>query len=266
MRVLATTDGSERSLHVLPHAARLARAAGGELLLLHVRDDGGGLDEAGLCDILERSGVGGRAIVTPLLRGEEVETAILRVAAAEQAEALALDSRGHGSLKHALLGSVALSVLAGSDLPILTTGPAVQPPRADPGYHVALAAEGTPPGDAALRAMAPILQAAAGRVTLVQVYTPRLGDRGDETEMREAAQRIDELESRLPGGDAMKLEQRAATMGLVDMPIIEAAVGAGADVIVAPSHGWDARRHLLQGSTGALLLGSSPLPIVLIHA
>ena len=38
MLVLATTDGSDRSLQALPHAARLASVAGAELLLLRVLD------------------------------------------------------------------------------------------------------------------------------------------------------------------------------------------------------------------------------------
>ena len=36
MKILATTDGSPRSRAVIPHAARLAQAVDGELLLLRV--------------------------------------------------------------------------------------------------------------------------------------------------------------------------------------------------------------------------------------
>src|SRR5688572_31425279 len=38
MKFLVTTDGSERSLHVLPHAGRLARSAGATIELARVLD------------------------------------------------------------------------------------------------------------------------------------------------------------------------------------------------------------------------------------
>lgn len=142
-RILVTTDGSVHSEQALPYATELARALGGELLLLHVVPE---VDTALMApmgmpylpetDPLSLREVGQRLLeqavsrlnapqdlpVRPLLKDashRDVATTIAETARDEQADVIVMASHGRTGLNHMLLGSVAERVMHRSTVPVL---------------------------------------------------------------------------------------------------------------------------------------------------
>jgi nucleotide-binding universal stress UspA family protein len=148
MRFLVTTDRSDHSLRALPHAARLARAAGADLLLAQVlqpRLDVAGELDTDLARASERVAARWReelahmvstqrleADVCVAIQGqrERTDDAILRTAHEEGAALIAMDTKGSGRIRHALAGSVATGVVGKSDVPVMLTREGMEDPVA----------------------------------------------------------------------------------------------------------------------------------------
>ncbi len=150
-RVVVGLDGSAQSLQALEHAGRFARAFEHDLVGVHVVDpvpeetispEKGRLRVAQRAAKLERDLAGdlarfdGRMRTVYLRAGEKVAPALVRAAAEEGAVLLGVATRSTGRWRRALLGSVALEVLDHDHLPLMLTGPAIEPPSATDGYRV----------------------------------------------------------------------------------------------------------------------------------
>ena len=109
--ILITTDGSQRSTRVIPHAAALARICEEQVTLLRVFDPGELASEPnttrparlrqevasledGMSRLIAEASVSGAPHAEPLLKGESVPRAILRFAAETDASLITMDSRG----------------------------------------------------------------------------------------------------------------------------------------------------------------------------
>lgn len=137
-QILAAVDFSDFTDAVVDHASSLAEAFGANLTLLHVaapdpdfvgyaagpdtvregrarqlRDEHRRLQE--LADGLRERGIAAKAL---LVEGPTAEK-ILEQAQSHSADVVVIGSRGHGTLKRALLGSVSEAVLRGSERPVV---------------------------------------------------------------------------------------------------------------------------------------------------
>lgn len=79
-----------------------------------------------------------------------------------------MGSRGRGGLGSALLGSVARSVVGGSEVPVLVARLAA-PPHGHPHERILVAVDGTPGSNVAVEVAADLAHAMGGRLTLVSV-------------------------------------------------------------------------------------------------
>ncbi len=142
-RILVALDGSAASGRVLPVAEALARLHGAELVLLHAlpapeaglrfedprREDPGRLSAlGGECERLASEGVSAR-----LRTGSAGASAeILMAAREEEADLIALTTRGRGGHGGASFGSVAEEILSRSQVPLLVMGNIAEPGAAGP--------------------------------------------------------------------------------------------------------------------------------------
>lgn len=284
MNILATTDGSPHSLQVLGHVAALQSATGGHVTLTRILNpltDLGGVYAPsvqaateqvratwlpGLEAVLADAGLSdASANVTVLVHKERAQHGIARAAQEVGAELIAMDSRGAGAIKHALVGSVAMSTIGEFEGPVLLSGPKAGPPkpRTAP-YHILMTDDGSPAAKAIFEAMAPLLEGTETQVTLIHIYSPVATDRGEQVERKDAMERLKDYRKLLPSSIRVEVGVRVISVaGGVDTAILAAADEFGADAIAMATHGHSARYHLFAGSTAMSIVGKSPVPVIL---
>lgn len=284
MDVMVTTDGSWRALQALPHAARLAEATRGQLVLARILDpmtdcpaEGASPSDdtaARLADewrtemlrSLASFRAAGRTVVGIRSYHEDVTGAVLRVAAEEGAAVVAMSSRGAGMLRHAFMGSVALGVLSRSEVPVLVAGDRVAYPPSGGEYHLLVPTDGSEDSLRAVRFAATVCTESETRITLLRVYAPSLGDRGLRVETEAATEQLDELRATFPDPDRVGCVVRPIVMlGGIDTVILGVAHEIGATAIALSTHGHSARYHLFAGSTALAMLKRSTLPVLLLR-
>lgn len=137
-RILCPTDFSATAQHAVEHAAALARAQGGELVLLYAMPPlsyplrGLGMAEA-LPNLHEQirlrateqlqavqKGLGAGVKSRIEVRDGEAYEAILACAKELQADLIVIGTHGHTGIKHMLLGSSAERVVRLANCPVLT--------------------------------------------------------------------------------------------------------------------------------------------------
>jgi nucleotide-binding universal stress UspA family protein len=217
------------------------------------------LDE--LSRTLDEAGMRGAPCVVHRARAEDIHDTLLRAAAERKTTMFAMDSRGHGLLRRALLGSVLLGVIGKTDLPVLVTGEAFVPrPPHDP-YHVLLTSDGSAASVVIVDALAPILRLESCRVTLTRILEDDApGARED------AEQQLELLRRRLPGALDVALTVRPAGLVGVADAIVAAARDEEADAIAMATHGRSALRQAVAGSVTLGVLGRSPLPVIVARS
>lgn len=284
MNILVTTDGSERSLCILPHAARLAAALGAQVHLARVLDpraDAAGVVaerlaaavaavradwEADLRAALERAGIEGDVHVIERRWGEDVPRAIHRAADDLGAALLAIHTRGAGAIRHAVLGSVAMGVVAAADLPVMTLAGCPPAPVGAGPYHLLVTTDGSPDSRSVLPAIAPLLVPGRVRVTLAEVVVMRALETEAEAKAR-ALPALEALRPRIPAGVEVAYHLPVVPPGAgIDTAIIEAARDLAADAVACATHGHSARRHLVAGSTALGVVRLAPVPVILVKS
>ncbi len=284
MNILATTDGSPHSIQVLTQVAALQAATGGEVVFVRVLNpltDLGGVyaqsvaeatDEVratwqkGLEEILADSGIANaRPMVAVLAHKERAHKAIARVATEVGAEVVAMSSRGAGAIRHAIVGSVAMSVVGEWSGPTFLVGPRAAAPKDDgQPYHVLITDDGSPAAKTMVEAMAPLLDGTKTQATLINVYSPAVADRGEQVERADAMERLKAYRKLLPEDIEVEVAVRViATAGGIDTSIIAAAEEFGCDAIAMATHGHSARYHLFAGSTAMGVVAKAPVPVFL---
>jgi nucleotide-binding universal stress UspA family protein len=269
--VLVTTDGSAHSHRVLPHAALLATALNAPLTLVQVPDeteaDADHAREAAIAT-LARLGIDGEVVVEAREGREKAAEAILRVAGRLDAAVLAIDSRGHGALRHALHGSVALDVLGTASLPLLVSGPVLElPAREAESYRIVATSDGSPASEAALHALGTLAGDGGFEITLLRVHEHEPGGHDNEAAMQACRDELEAARGLLPESLKVETVVREIPRGAgVDTAIVEKAQELGAHAIAISTHGHSARRHVVMGSVALTLLGRSPVPLLLARA
>lgn len=197
-----------------------------------------------------------------LFKGESTADAILRCAEEQGGQMIVMDSRGHSTLRHALLGSVTMGVLAGSDIPVMVTGPEVAPPRAADGYRIVAASDGSKASEDILLALGPFL--ARVLVNLLAVYVPRLGDAGERREVEACYDKLTDLQRQIPQPSrGQTIVRRAADLERPETVVIETVRELGVNALAMSTHGHSAQHHFLLGSFAAACLARAPVPVIL---
>ncbi len=269
MAIVCTSDGSIRSLRALPHAARLARVTGEDLLLLRVLDEkspAAAECEAALRDALDAANADGSVVVAPRTPGESIADAITRLSREARATVLACDTRGSGAVRHALIGSVAVELLEESVAPILMTGPEILDPLAEPpSYRVAFATDGGPEGATRFAKLTGLMGLPGVVPTIVGISVPVLNEDPDalidlERHCRDIASEIS------PESSIEVLCDRAREFEKLESAIIRAAQGTQAEAIAMATTSTSRKRHIFLGSVSLATLNKSPLPVILVRA
>ncbi len=276
-RVVVGLDGSVQSIGALEHAGRFARAFEHELVGVHVVDpvpeetispEKGRLRVAQRAAKLERdlaadlARFDGRMRTVYLQAGEKLAPGLVRAAAEEGAALLAVATRSTGRWKRALLGSVALEVLSRDHLPLMLTGPAIEPPSREEGYRILFLSDDAVGAAALARLLHPALARAEARVTVLHVNAGGEASHLDRIAFEHRVARITGLLSpndRVTG----RLEQVAAPEEVLSRTLAT-AVEVGADAFALATSSHRLKRRLWGGSTALSLLARSPLPLIVV--
>lgn len=287
MTILAFTDGSEHASRMLPHAGALARGTGRPLTVVRVMNrlsDLSGVvapttDEAAaivanrwqaeLRQELRMLGIQAAIAIEPQRPDEDTAAAICRLAKEHNAQALAFGSHGAGLVRHLVLGSTALGVLARTDLPALVVGPNVGSAAAEVegSYRLLVCSDGSPSAARVAHALRPLLEGTDVHVELLALYEPRLGDRGPTEEKADLRARLESLATSLPSVRSVAITvEDVEDLESIDHGILRIASARRANAIALATHGYSARRHLLSGSTGVGLIQHGHIPTILVRS
>lgn len=146
LRVLVPLDGSQLAERALPPATEIARATGGEVLLVHARAEPwapveilmarpalepGGTGEArgaALAEVAARLSQAGVRVAYEERTGP-AEDVILDLARAKRAHLITMATHGRSGPSRAVMGSVADAVLRRTRIPVLLVGPRCAEPE-----------------------------------------------------------------------------------------------------------------------------------------
>jgi len=257
------------------------RATGAQLTLLRVLDsridlaDQPGLSlegavtaattdwQSAMAGMLAKAGIDGDALVLRKAHGEDTWETIVRAADEVGAAMIALDSRGAGAIRHALLGSVAMDLVGHTELPVMVTGPNTQPPATGDGYRIVATSDGSPASLAVVRALGPMIETGCVDVTLLRLCWPA----GPDHSAEDCAASLKKLRQGLPNSERVSEEVRE--LMLIDgaaPAIISVAEELGAAAVAVATHGHSAAYHLFGGSTALGVVERSPLPVILCRS
>ena len=285
MKFLVTTDGSERSLQVLPHAGRLARSAGATIELARVLDPHNdathvrapsrneAVDQVRVTwqgemeAALAAAGVPGETVIVTRAQREEIEDSLLRYAEKAGVGLIAIDTRGSGTLRHLFFGSTALGTLSKTDVPVFVTGPEIGPlPPEDNIYHVLVTYDGSPASRTVAHGIAPLLERGDIRLTVLQIWQPSIGDQSETAEVRQARESSEQFSELFPERTAVDVVAKAIPGNRgIDAAVLDAAADTNADAIAMATHGHSALRRAVAGSVAIGVLGKSTLPVLLVR-
>jgi nucleotide-binding universal stress UspA family protein len=276
-RVVVGLDGSAQSLQALEHAGKFARAFEHELVGVHVGNPvpeetilpkQGRLRVAQRAAKLERdlardlARFDGRMRTVYLRAGETVAPALVRAAAEEGAALLAIATRSTGRWRRTLLGSVALEVLDHDHLPLMLTGPAIEPPSATDGYRMLFLSDDAVGAAALARLLHAAMARAEARVTVLHVNSDGASSSLDEIAFEHRVARIEGLLS--PNSAVTGRLERVASPGEVLARTNDVAAETGADGFALATSSHRLRRRLWGASTALSLLAQSPLPLIVV--
>lgn len=279
--MLVTTDGSEHSRRVLPHAAALATAIRAELTLLRVLDplvDAADIVAPRLDEALERvratwltdlqqtiaaARVNAKPVVVTRRHGEDLGDSILRVATDLGVSLIAMDTQGHSAVKEVLFGSVALSVVGASSIPVMISGPAIEHVgKPHETYHIVVTTDCSVASQQIFLGLKPLTASPHIAVSIVHVCGPGMECRCDSGGPAACAEWLAVAANKLaPGRDTdVNIVEPGED---VSETIIARAVALGADVLAMSTHGHGAIRRMVAGSVALGVVKRSPLPVIL---
>jgi nucleotide-binding universal stress UspA family protein len=283
MKFLVLSDGAETSRCVLPHAEAFRRALQGELLLVRISDaaddlraEGAGGHQSGETDRdpqaetdlrteLEAVGIAG-AVRTGMLRADEsIARAALRIAEEAPADLIIMGTRGRGSLREALFGSVAREVLQRARVPVMLVSPACQGAGHTEPYRLLVTTDGSLAPSYLARVLQSFLASGEAEAVLLSVYLPRLGDAGEEAEVRALEGHLFEIGALLAAPARSRAMVRALQgLRTLEAEILGVAQEVGASVLVVFSEHLGAPEEPLVRSTARYAIRHSPIPVLLM--
>lgn len=271
MNILVTTDGSEQSLCILPHALRFARLLGADVTLAQVFEPAWhpaapSERDALLKTVLRTHGVSGDVLTVEQGEGENVAGAIRRAADAIDAVAIAMATHGRGAIGHAIFGSVALDVVSKASLPVMVLTGCPPAPGGDGPLHVLVTYDGSEDARRAVEGITRLLVPGKTKVTLFEVAIMSALETESEADDRVRGP-LERLAAEMPDGlDCDVRIQVVPPAAGVDTAIAVTAKELGVDAIAMATHGHSARRHLVAGSVALGVVKQSQVPVVLVRS
>jgi nucleotide-binding universal stress UspA family protein len=214
------------------------------------------LDEA-------REQLGGLEVETRAFGGGSPAWVMTDLAESEDVDAIVVGSPHRGAVGRALIGSVAQSILHGAPRAALVAPRGYAGQGHGPFATIAVAFDGTPEAQAALREARKLAEASRAIVRILTVASPPVALPGGvgytpinppdpEKVIGEAVAAV---------GDAVPVEGRQ-----LDGPPAKAlaAACADADLLVAGSRGYGPVTRLLVGSVSTRLIETAPCPVLVV--
>jgi nucleotide-binding universal stress UspA family protein len=289
-KILIPLDGSQLAEQVIPYAREIAFATGASLVVMSavqevgVWDAGLGVaaierEETLAAAYLESQAEALRAhglkAAMRLVRGPAADS-ILAVAADENADLIAIGTRGRSGLSRWVFGSVSAKVIESAERPVLV----IRPPREEASLGkaqiktVLVPLDGSEVAAGVLPFVANFAKALDASVVAYHAVTPLGAYPGFEAAQPAALGRIveeaQEEARRMLGEVVSELESQgvkaslAVTVDLAVEGICRAAADIGADLIAIGTHGRSGLRRALLGSVADGVVRRSTLPCLLM--
>jgi len=254
-KIVAPVDGSAASERIIPHLAELRRAVDAEVNLIHVAgaDLVSQIKGRDYLKSLEQRAEGILAFDRTALRIGEPAVEILKHAANEGADLIALTTRGSSPLRRVQFGSTAIELLRSSRAPLLMVRPewAARPLR-----RILAAVDGSRASRGVVEWVADVARGGESEVELVRVLY-----KGDAPE--KAATSL-ERTAALFRKKAVKVESRLAP-GDPARAIVDEARERNADLIAIGVHGRRGSDPFFFGSVAESVLLRSQVPVLLFR-
>jgi nucleotide-binding universal stress UspA family protein len=285
--IVVALDGTQRSEQAVSYGVILARALNGTLDLIHVLEEPIFFDlmpslimpDRGKAEHYLRGVAAGLPedvpVNTYVVRGNPVDE-LLRLTANAPNTLLVLATRGHGTTKRVVLGSVADKVVRGATVPVLLVRAADAQPATFRSIVVPL--DGSPLAEQALPIAAELARASGAAVRLVRVadvyvVAPYAGlalsakdimSRFASELRQDARDYLDRVASTVRA-DGLHVVWEVRD-GQPAQEIVRMAEGTGSDLIVIASHGRGGIRRWAFGSVADEVLHLTTTPVLLIPA
>lgn len=262
--IIVPLDGSDFAERALGPAAVLATRTSAELVLVTspvVELEGD--PHAYLVGAAERSGI---APVERVVADRATADAVRVVVEASPDPVVCMTTHGRSGIGHALIGSVAESILREVAVPMLLVGPAVRPQLATRFDNVVVCTDGSETAEAAVPVVAPWIQALDLRSWVVQVVDPdaqrtvmRTG--GDLAEAALVRRVADELATADGGRPAWEVLHG----GDVARAILDFADGMPASLIAMATHGRTGLARVALGSIAMSVVHDATCPVLVVR-
>ncbi len=283
-KLLVPLDGSSRSAVALPLARTLAKATGGEIVLVRViPDDLLGADpmvraeaENSLAQIAKELAGAGVHVTTIVQAGANPAADITATVRRQGADLVVMATHGRTGLRRAVLGSVAERVLAESPVPVALLRPGGH--RVTHVTTLLVPVDGSPGASVALGLAVPLARTTRARIVLLDVVGSVLQYAGlmaagmapvapdpawDDEALAAARSYVEGLSARLRKA-GIEAEGRAV-LGRAGATIVETANDVGADLIVMSTHALTGPARALLGSTADEVVREARRPVLLIR-
>lgn len=280
-RILVPLDGSRRSERALPYAAGLAKAFGGELILLHDETIGlPGDDTPAAADTIGRIKHLVRELkemglpVRMRVNHGRAADAILRAAGEERADVIMMSTHGRGGLGRWLYGSVADEVLRHATLPVVLISAACERSWSIEGQlRLLVPLDGSPLAEQALGPAGSIADAVGAELVLLRVVEPADGFAALGTAYLPAQSQdvLDEAQAYLDGISTSPSRAGHTITSLVVAGDPAAKIAAFArdvdvDLIVMSTHGFGGLARLTMGSVATSVVQRATTPLLLVRS
>lgn len=278
--ILCGTDFSENARRAANVAAALAKRLSAPMRLVHASViPQSALTDEHLRAEARRLSEAGTDLTAEVIEGD-ADRVLAMAAQKHAARLVVVSSLGLSAPARWLLGSVAERTAESSPVPTLVArdaAPFEAWSRGERALKVFVGADFTASSDAALRWVAELRQAGAVEVIVGYVAWPPgeaarlgvsgpLGLQGNLPAMQTVLEReLLEKVTRLLGSDKVRIAVRG-NWGRADVPLVEMAIEAQADLIVVGTHQWHGLDRLRHGSVSRGILHHAPMSVACVPA
>lgn len=191
--------------------------------------------------------------------------------AAAEADLLVVASHGYGSVRRALLGSVAAGCVRAAECPVLVVGPGRTPSK----FEMVVAAVDLSPVSKEVLELATsyVDRGPAGQVEVVSCIEVPLVIAGERIHLKSVTDseamekaRKEAIEKLLPGDALEHVRIDVLEKAPVANVILETAELLEADLVVLGSSGHNAWHRMILGSTASRVVAHAPCPVLVVPA
>jgi nucleotide-binding universal stress UspA family protein len=262
-KILIALDGSKGSESVLPYVETLLRNIDANVTVATVTAEGTPRQEKGaqayLSQVAARLARKGAFVDTKVLRGRPAAE-LVRLAAEEAYDLLALCSRGKKGLKRMVLGSVAEEVLRHTSVPVLVVHPREEGAPDVAIRKIAVPLDGSHRSAAVLPPLTEFARALGAKVEFVSVVSPT---KRETLPVETVAHNIFQ-EQRMLQEKGLSVEL-SILYGDPAQEILAFARGRQADLVAIATHGRSGLKRTFYGSVAEKILRNGTLPLLVVR-